>query len=357
MPSETQSLLDFIDAVKSQGASDEFVAALLRQNGWSEKRIYQVFSTWYEGRTGKAVPNGGGRIEAAKDAFLYLLAFITLGTWTIQLGSLLFTAIERAFPYAAVDYGSAAYAATAMASDLASIIVGFPLFLLVTWVILRGVRQQPERLESPVRKWLTYIALVVTASTMIGDLVTFLAYLLRGDLDTRFVLKVVTVMAIAGWVFLYFLDSLRRERVSWGRNRLFAIAALGMVALGLVVGFVQIGSPAVQRSASEDARRLFDLSSLAQNLHVAWQARRADFTLPATIEDARTLGSGGAIVDPASGRPYGYTPLQGTSYRLCATFSRSISADLAGKWGHPAGVACFTLDARDSVVTTPRVFR
>ena len=98
-------------------------------------------------------------------------------------------------------------------ADVASIIVGFPLFLLVTWAILRGVERQPERLDSSVRKWLTYIALVVTASTMIGDVVTFLAYLLRGDLDTRFVLKVVAVMVIAGWVFTYYLDSLRREWV------------------------------------------------------------------------------------------------------------------------------------------------
>jgi hypothetical protein len=39
-----------------------------------------------------------------------------------------------------------------MADALASIIVGFPLFLLVTWGILRGAQRQPERLESSVRK-------------------------------------------------------------------------------------------------------------------------------------------------------------------------------------------------------------
>lgn len=95
-------MLDFIDAVKSQGAPDEFVVDLLRQNGWSEKRIYQAFGLWYGARTGKAVPSGGGRIEAAKDAFLYLLVFITLGIWTIQLAALLFASIDRAFP---IDVG------------------------------------------------------------------------------------------------------------------------------------------------------------------------------------------------------------------------------------------------------------
>src|SRR5580658_10793823 len=194
MPAENQPLLDFIDAVKGQGASDDFVVALLRQNGWSERRIYQAFNLWYEARTGKPVPGGGGRIEAAKDAFLYLLAFITLGIWAIQLGGLLFAAVDRAFPNPALDYTNAAFVFRNMADELASVIVGFPLFLLVTWWIVRGVQRQPERLESPVRKWLTYVALVITASTVIGDIVTFLAYFLRGDLDVRFVLKVTTVL-------------------------------------------------------------------------------------------------------------------------------------------------------------------
>ena len=107
MPAETQPPPDFIHSAKSQGASDEFVVALLRQNGWSEKRIYQAFSAWYEARTGRTVPSGGGRIEAAKDAFLCLLAFMTLGIWAIQSGALLFTAIDRAFPNPALDYASA----------------------------------------------------------------------------------------------------------------------------------------------------------------------------------------------------------------------------------------------------------
>ena len=63
----------------------------------------------------------------------------------------------------------------------------------------------PEKLESGVRRWLTYIALLLASATVIGDLVTFLSYFLRGDLTTRFVLKVVTVFVIAGGVFWYYL--------------------------------------------------------------------------------------------------------------------------------------------------------
>ncbi len=354
MPAETNPLLDFIDAVKSQGTSDEFVVALLRENGWSEKRIYHAFSDWYEARTGRAVPNGGGRIEAAKDAFLYLLAFITLGTWAIQLGALLFTAIDRTFPNPAVDYTNATWVTTMLANELASIMVAFPLFLLVTRGIVGGVQRQPERLESPVRKWLTYIALVITASTMIVDVVTFLAYFLRGDLSPRFVLKIVTVLVIAGGVFAYYLDSLRREKVMSSRNRLFAFAALAFVGFGIVVGFVQIGSPAVQRAGSEDAHRLFDLSSLAQGLHRRWLSRsrgQQEFVLPMTIQDVQRTAVGGTarILDPVSGQRYEYTPLQGMAYRLCATFARPSAIDVPIQWRHAAGHVCFVADASDDV--------
>ena len=358
MPADDQPLVEFIDALKAQGASDEFLVALLRQNGWPEKRIYQAFSSWYEARTGKALPSGGGRIEAARDAFLYLLAFITLGIWTIQLGALLFTAIDRTFPNPVLDYQNA-IALRSMSDELASIMVGFPLFLLVTWSIVRGFERQPGHLESSVRKWLTYLALVITASTMIGDLVTFLAYFLRGDLDTRFVLKVLTVLVIAGGVFAYYLDSLRRDRLSPARNQAFAIAALIVVGFGIAVGFVQVGSPTVQRSVSQDARRLYDLSSLAQTLHGSWlNGRQRDFALPRTIQDLQRIVVGGdaRILDPVSGQPYEYAPLQGTAYRLCATFARPSPADLPAQWQHPAGATCFARDAMENVYIMPRPY-
>ncbi len=351
MAAETQALLAFIEAAKSQGASDEFVVALLRQNGWSEKRIYQAFSGWYEAQTGRAVPNGGGRIEAAKDAFLYLLSFIALGIWAVQLGALLFNAIDRTFPNPAVVYTNAAWIARTMADELASVIVAFPLFLLVTRGIARATAQQPERLESSVRKWLTYIALVITASIMIGDVVTFLAYFLRGDLNSRFVLKVFVALVIAGGVFTYYLDSLNRDRVSSTRNRSFALAALAMVSLGIVVGFVQIGSPAVQRSASEDTRRLFDLSSFAQGVHVMWETRGQ---LPAKMQALPEAGLGASTSDPVSGRTYEYIPLQGPSYHLCARFSAASPVDVPIEWHHSSGHVCFALDARNNVEIVQR---
>ena len=89
--------------------------------------------------------------------------------------------------------------------------MAFPIYLLVQWFILGDLHAHPENCESGVRKWLTYIALFLAAGVVIGDLITFLAYFLRGELTVRFVLKVITVLVIAGGVFWYYLASLRQN--------------------------------------------------------------------------------------------------------------------------------------------------
>ncbi|MGA2435628.1 MAG: DUF5671 domain-containing protein [Bryobacteraceae bacterium] len=205
----SENLVAFIEAAKSKGASDEFMVSLLREEGWAAKDIYAAFTQHYEGLTGLAVPaRGTGTRGEARDAFLYLLAFSTLATWATALGSLLFTFIDQWFPDALSPqrYRGSRYD---VSYEMACIIVAFPIFFFVTRYILRHLKGHPEKLESGVRKWLTYIALLIAAGIVIGDLIEFLEYFLRGELTTRFILKVLTVLVIAGSIFWYYLDSLR----------------------------------------------------------------------------------------------------------------------------------------------------
>jgi len=65
-----------------------------------------------------------------------------------------------------------------------------------------------------VRRWLTYLTLFVAASILIGTMTSIVYNLLSGEITTRFVLRVLTVGAIVGTVFRYFLQDLRKEEVS-----------------------------------------------------------------------------------------------------------------------------------------------
>ena len=348
MTQEFSTVFDFIQAMKGQGASDEFVVALLKQKGWSERKVYQAFAEYYEARTGVTTPAKGGLIEAARDTFLYLLAFITLGIWTIDLGALLFTLVDRWVPDA-VRPVSPVWTGTEIPNFIAAILVAFPIFLIVSRVISRSVRDQPERLDSAARKWLTYLVLVVTASILIGDAATFLAYLLRGEATPRFILKVVALLVIAGGVFWHYLGAVRPDAGQSARDRWFAWAALALVIASVSAGFVATGSPALQRARTLDQRRLSDLGAIAGTIHGEVLVRpKESFQLPSNLSAPAFAGLN--LVDPATAQPYEYIPGAGSSYQLCARFETDGGE---GFWRHPIGRHCFTLDAR-SLAQPPR---
>jgi hypothetical protein len=202
-------LYQFLDAARRQGATDQALVAILRGRGWPEEEAYRLLADYFESESGLAVP-AYKPSSSAKDAFLYLLAFSTLATWTIGLGSAVFTLIERWFPdpVAPRNYYRNGY--YEMAGALASVMIAFPVYLWVTRYIVREWESHPEKRESAVRKWLTYIALLIAAGVVVGDLITFLTFFLRGELTARFVAKVATVLVIAAGVFWYYFGSLRK---------------------------------------------------------------------------------------------------------------------------------------------------
>jgi hypothetical protein len=207
------SLIDYITAAKAQGAADGFLVDLLERTGWPRKEIYAAFSTFYFGLTGLEAPRRvSGFADSARDAFLYLLSFGTLSVWTFGLGSLFFTLID-------IQYADPLFqnrylnVRDSLSGSMASLIVGFPVYLITMRILVRDLALKPDKAESGVRKWLTYVALLISASAVIGDLVTFVDYFLRGQFTAPFLLKVLTVLVIACAVFLYYLAPLeRRER-------------------------------------------------------------------------------------------------------------------------------------------------
>ena len=212
-----RDLREFLDSAKRQGIAPESLVALLRGRGWPEEDAYRVLADHYESQSGTAIPTYK-RSGSAKDAFFYLLSFSMLATWTIALGSILFMLIDRwikdplnpSYPYA--------YGYYQMADSLACVIVAFPVYIFTMLYILREVRVHPDKLESAVRKWLTYIALLIAASVVVGDLISFLTYFLRGELTGRFVAKTVVVLAISGAVFWYYFGSLQSAARATGKQ-------------------------------------------------------------------------------------------------------------------------------------------
>jgi Domain of unknown function (DUF5671) len=352
---DAAKLLEFIEASKSKGASDEFLASLLPRRGWPQDDIYAALGSYWERATGLSVPertSGGG---SSRDAFLYLLSFSTLATWSSALGSMLFWFIERWLPDPVVR-GHIYNLRSAVTWQMASIAVSFPVFLFVMRSILREAQDRPERLESGVRKWLTYIALLLTAGALICDLIWFVGYFLNGELTARFLLKATTVMLICGAIFLYYLGSLRWDRNTnvthaKARSLKFGLGAAAVVVASFCVGLGIAGTPLEQRHLEADQRRVENLRGIAFAL-TSWyrQAGSRQYSeLPGTL--SQLVGKGvnaSQIVDPETKAMYEYRVKSGATYELCAAFAGPEEQDELNRtqfWHHDKGRTCFTLDA------------
>lgn len=203
-------LVQFIQLARMQGGSDEFISRLLKDYGWPQREVERAFFEVYEDLAGRPLPTPrGGSGEAAREAFFYLLAFITLAIWIQSLGQLAFIFIDHLIPDA-LDrgYGDPAWQ---VAFCLARLIVAYPVYLWVMRQINRELATYREKYFSGVRKWLTYLTLWIVALIAIGTLIAFLTSFLRGELTTRFMLKVLVILLLDGGVLWYYTHWIQRE--------------------------------------------------------------------------------------------------------------------------------------------------
>jgi Domain of unknown function (DUF5671) len=340
-------IAEFIEKALAAGIPHESLVGILVARGWPDKEVYDALADHYQRLTGIDIPRRAGAGASAKEAFFYLLIFSTLATWTIGLGCLAFALIDRwmADP---LFYGyQQTFDTYTITSSLAALIVAFPLYLLISRTVVGEAALHPEKLDSSIRKWLTYMALVIAASVFMGDLIAALAYLLRGELTSRFLAKSLVVLALSGGVFFYYFGGLRKTDATaakLGRDRLMAGLSSAVVALMVVLGFLQLGPPSAQREFRADTQRVHQLYQLSTEIKNYWTSHASQ--LPPGIDQLPSR----AYVDPITHAHYEYHPKQGSQYELCAFFARSsdpreIASPSPTPWIHPAGRHCFPLDA------------
>lgn len=338
----------FLRAAKVQGATDEFLVALLRQHGWPERVVYEALGRIYAQSTGQGLPEPRSTLEAAREAFFHLLAFGTLAIWVFSIGYIWFELIETWFPDPAVSRSHANL--RKLSWYIASIIIAFPVFIFATRCTLRDITANPEKIASGIRRWLTNLGLLLNAAVFIGNLVTFLAYFLQGELTSRFVSKSFVVLLLTGGVFLYYLPGLgsRQALPAYSWHRKFALSAGFLILLTLTVGFWKTGSPNDQRQRAEDRRRVEDLHRLATAIQGRWSSTQS---LPPTLSQIRPVSPSPQfrLTDPFTTRPYEYLPGDGGEYKICAVFAWPSERG-AGEftWSHPRGRFCFALDAKQN---------
>lgn len=380
---EQTKLTGYVAERLKSGVSPDLVRQHLLLVGWSEE---EAGAALVSGLVQSGVPtpenrthSGRGTLSSTVEVVLNFFSFILLGTVATALGILYYQIIGKYFPDPLTQgYGSLDYSSGAIHYALATLIIAFPLYVVTVRLWFRRFRENEEKVESKLTKWLTYLVLLVTAVTIVGDLIAAVFYFLQGELSARFVLKALTILVIAGIIFGFYV--LERKKIQYKNDiprRVFeyigaAIATL--VIFGIVLGFVAGGSPATERMRGLDRQRADDLRSLANCVSVYGANHKRLPTSMADVSASSMYYCSGQQNDPETGEPYEYRILTSDrqkglvhegAFELCAVFS--LSSEVADtksspvdKWAtHIVGRECdgetVVLDRRDAIpVMAPR---
>ncbi len=300
-----------------------------------------------------------------KDVFLHLLSTFTLYVSVVSFITLWWQYINVRFPD--VLQGTINYALSSVYGPIrwamAALIIVFPIHVLISWLIGREFKINPERRDIRVRKWLWYITLFISAVTIIIDLITLLYNFLNGDLTTQFFLKTIVILIVASAVFGYYLWDLREKGNASNKPRLMAWVVSIILLASIIYGFFLIGTPATQRQRRFDEQRVNDLTQIQSEIINYWQQKSV---LPVTLNDLKNSISGFTPpLDPETNQPYEYItsginwPVGQLLFELCSTFKTSTmngggtvpSSRLKSpigayypyqqNWNHGVGRACF----------------
>ncbi len=284
---------------------------------------------------------------SALDFFLHLGAIIALYVVVGNFINLLFRIIDRAFP-TMITNGYYWTQGSELSFPVATLIITFPVFVIVSWLTHKTYETHPEKKNLGIRKWLTYLTLFFAGIFLAGDLVAVLYKFLDGqDLTTAFLLKALVVLVVSASVFGFYLQDIR-DRVSAQRRKVWAIAIALIIIVAIILGFSVIGSPKTQRLLREDNLAITDLQNIEGQIISYWTMNgMIPSQIPENTFTSKELGS------------YTYKKTGDMSFEICANFNLSSSGQgrqqgmmaeipMGGRKGmgngfgnHGAGMQCF----------------
>ncbi len=282
-----------------------------------------------------------------KDSLYYIGLVFTLCISINAFLSIVFSIIDKIMPDAITSYNS--YYQPGMPSEIAmmiaTLIIVFPLFLLFSYLIDKDIMRDPSKKDLTLRKSVIYLALIITAISVISIIIATIYAFLMGSLLNVFLIKSLVAFLIAVFLFAYYYYSLDRNYQSSTRvPMILSILALLIILITIIFSIHTFGNPNKVRDLNMDNNKVSDLSSLSYSVSNFYYQNGK---LPENLD---LLGSN--LRDRETGIPYEYKPVSlaasSSQYSLCATFKRDVNYGNdfnLSKWSHPAGNYCFDLNA------------
>ncbi len=303
--------------------------------------------------------------------FLSLGLLISLITSVISFLNLIFESLDKKFPdvlNSTYIYGYDTYQFDGIRTALATLIIFFPVFLLVHYFWDKQIKKGLGTLDEVIKKWLIYIVLFLSSLVVVIDLVTLVRYFVSGEITSRFVYKVIAVLLVALFVGTYYIFELlgKKKFYIFPIGITSAIKASVWVLLVIIFGFYVMGSPKTQRLSRLDERKITDLQNIQYQIINYYQQKEI---LPKELKDLANPLTGYSLpVSPEVGVTYDYKIIdeKKLTFSLCTNFNLAIakgwvetsnaipvyekdisvssypySGGVNESWNHDAGYSCF----------------
>lgn len=290
--------------------------------------------------------------NTSKNFVLQLGALVALYASLSALIAVVFGIINIAYPDAAEGYWAYESAQSGIRFGLATLIVFFPVYLVLTRYV-NQIRRKEHGVYLTLTRWLIYLSLFVGSAILLGDLVAVLWAFLNGEITMRFLLKAGALLVIVSAALKYYILDTRGYWTGHERQALmYAGAATILVVTAIVFGFTSIDSPSEVRERRIDQQQVNDLQDMQWRIEEHY---RVNGMLPDSVNElyiSETMPEA-----PEDRSSYEYNPLGRISYELCATFvhssMRSENASIARpmydrgynpmnyNWEHAEGRTCF----------------
>lgn len=265
------------------------------------------------------------------EIFVNFLSFILLGIIAVSVGIIFFQVINKYFPdilsLTYQNYDFSGFNTSAIHYSIAALAVSFPIYIWALWFWFKSFRGSKDLEESKLSKWITYIVLLLAGGTIIGDLITILYNFLQGEFGMRFLLKAVTILVIAVFVFAFYF--LERKKIQYKKEvspiffRVLIILASLIAVSAVILGFVAGGTPFEARLRKFDMERTQNLQQLSSCVSAfAYDNERLPVSLDELKNNVR-YNYCSRMADPETKKDYMYSAISKNEFNLCGEFNLS----------------------------------
>ncbi len=258
-----------------------------------------------------------------KYAFYYLLSLVSLIFMSIFLAVIVFHIIDKSI-YDTLSEINSYTNQSLLRFAISALLISSPVFFICANIINKGLKKGDLEKDAPLRNWLTYFILAVSAVVILGSIVGVINDFLSGEMTLKSVFQLLTVILIASLVFSFYLYDIKREQILKKDNiiKVFFFSSLTLVVAIFVSAWFFVDSPQVARERKFDNILLNNIYSIESYVNNYYDENESLPESLSVLKDSLTANNFEArvFVDPLTSQEIEYKKTGDKAFELCANF-------------------------------------